>query len=210
MNLAQFIACGVHPTQARLFVDPISRYAGQFACSTPNRLAAFLGQAMHESNRFQSLEESLFYRDPARLAGIFSRAFHTPADASPYVSASGDNRSVALACRVYANVNGNGDEASGDGWRFRGRGPFQLTGRANYLAQGQKAGRDWITNPDDVSSPDGGTLAAFVFFVSIGGPSLADSWAIDDITRRINPAMLGAADRRQLTDNALLALKGTS
>ncbi len=208
MLLGQLVACGVAPTQARLYVDPVSRYAGQFSCDSPLRLAAFLGQAIHESNAFVSTEESLFYRDPAYLARIFRRAFRTPADAAPFVSKPGDDRSKRLANRVYAGVNGNGDEASGDGWRFRGRGPFQLTGRANYLSAGLRGGRDWLAAPDDVATPDGGTLAAFVFFVKVGGPALADSWSIDDLTRRVNPAMLGAAHRQQLSDNALLALKG--
>ena len=107
---------------------------------------------------------------------------------------------------VYANKNGNGDEASRDGWRFRGRGLFQLTGRANYLAAGAALGRPYLELPEVVSLPPDAALSAGWFWASADCNALADSWQIDLITKRINgPGMLATAERRSAADEAMRA-----
>jgi putative chitinase len=95
--------------------------------TTPRRLCAFLGQVFVETGGFTSMVENLNYRDPARLDAIFS-AVHGIDDAKALIRRGPE----AIANRVYANRLGNGDEASGDGWRYRGSGYKQLTGRTNY------------------------------------------------------------------------------
>ena len=204
MTLADLIACGVAPTQARLFIDPVSRWCPAFGIVSPVRLAAFLAECIVESGAFVKMEESFFYRDPVRLAGVFRRAFKNPSDAVPFTLGKDPK---GLASRVYAGVNGNGDEASGDGWRFRGRGPFQLTGRANYLLHGQAVGRDWIAYPDEVSTPSGGVLAACSFWKACGFNAPADASDIDTISRGINPAGLALVERAQRFSECLQALR---
>src|SRR5215469_2396136 len=111
--------------------------------NTPQRLCHFMGQIYVESAGFTRLEENLHYRDPARLVALF-RAVKDTADAAALI-AQGPQ---AIANRVYANRLGNGDEASGDGWRYRGSGYKQLTGRGNYRSIGSMIGMDLEGQPE--------------------------------------------------------------
>jgi putative chitinase len=112
-----------------------------------------------------------------------------------------------LANRVYANRLGNGDEASGDGWAFRGSGMLQLTGRLNFRRSAAGCGRPYETDPQLVRQPAGACLTAAWYWASILGNELADTSQIDVITARIaGPAMLGADERRSRFDDNLRAL----
>ncbi len=108
---------------------------------------------------------------------------------------------------MYSSRLGNGDEASGDGWKYRGRGPIQITGKDNYRSSGVAIGVDYLTNPELVAlSPDGARTAGW-FWDHIGGNSLADNSDIDALTKRINGGMTGAADRRARFDTNLQLLR---
>lgn len=194
MDLSQLIACGVAPTQARAFIGPINAHCPRFLINTRSRMAAFLAEGMWESANFAKLEESFFYREPASLVKTFSRAFRSSIDAVPYVMGKDIK---GLANKVYAGVAGNGDEASGDGWKFRGRG-CGITGRGNYERLGSMVARDWLSNPDDVATPDGAILSFCAYWTWRQLNQPADGSDIDAVTRKINPAMFGAAQRRQL------------
>ena len=112
----------------------------------------------------------------------------------------------AKANRVYANRLGNRDEASGDGWRFRGRGLKQLTGRANYLDAAEALARPYVEQPGLVAEPLDACLTAAWFWHNVKGNILADSAQWDAITRAVNgPAMLQAAQRRQYAEEAVRA-----
>ena len=148
VTLDRLIEAGVHPTQARNFLEPLQEAAHQFGIDTPARFAAFLAQAMHESAGLTRLEEGLIYRTPERIMAVWPSRFPSIADAMPMV-----RNPRGLANRVYAGRMGNGDEASGDGWRFRGRGIFQLTGRDNYRRAGIACGRPYESAPDVVADP---------------------------------------------------------
>ena len=114
----------------------------------------------------------------------------------------------ALANRVYANKNGNRDEASGDGWEYRGRGLFQLTGAENYKAAERTLHRPYTIQPDFVVLPQDAALTAAWFWVDRGCKALADKDDIDGCTRAINGrAMLGKEDRRTRYAEALRALQ---
>jgi putative chitinase len=157
--------------------------------NSPARQAAFIGQLAHESNQFQRLVERMSYR-AERLLVVWPKRFPTPESARPYVQ-----NPQKLANHVYANRLGNGDEASGDGYRFRGSGPLQLTGRANHAAAGKAIGVDLIANPGALLTPRVGLDAAGWFWKSNGLNELAD---IDDyigITKRINGGLTGLDDR---------------
>ena len=110
----------------------------------------------------------------------------------------------AIANRVYANRLGNGNEASGDGWRYRGSGYKQLTGRANYRDIGRIVGIDLENEPEKARDPAEAAKVAFAFWDSRGCSPLADVGDLDEITERVNgPAKLGLAERRMATFRAM-------
>lgn len=199
--IADLIAAGIPPTQARLFADPIERAFARFGINTQARKAAFVAQAAHESANFTRLEESLYYRTPERIRAMWPNRVPNLADATKLC-----RNPEALANRVYANRLGNGDESSGDGWLYRGRGLFQLTGRANYMAAGEALGAPYKAQPELVAHPEHAAMTAGWYWAASGLNDLADSAQIDAITRRINgPAMVAADERRSLFDEALRA-----
>ena len=202
ITVRALIDAGVAPTQARLFAQPLDAACGAFGITGRRPLAAFLAQALHESARLTALEESLWYRDPVRIASIFRSAFRSPSEAAPFARSP-----ERLANRVYAGRLGNGDEASGDGWRYRGRGLFQLTGRDNYRRAALAIGRPYVEQPGLVAQPHDAALTAAWYWASRSLSELALTADIDTITRAVNgPAMLGRRERADLYAQALHAL----
>jgi predicted chitinase len=131
-------------------VDALDAAMGRFEIDTPLRMAAFVAQLAHESGQLQRWTKNLSYRWE-RLRVVFPRYFRTDAEAQAF-----DRQPERIANRVYADRMGNGPEASGDGWRYRGRGPIQLTGRDNYRACGAAIGADLIGEPNVVATPGPG------------------------------------------------------
>lgn len=190
--IERLIAAGVHPTQAKAFAEPLKAAMALFDISTEERQAAFLAQCMIESQGFTRLEENLYYTTPARVNAFFS-AITTDAEAALYI-----RNPKALANKVYANRNGNGDEASGDGWAYRGRGLIQLTGRANYKAasEGVGMGAVYLHKPALVAEPSDAALTAAWYWESRGCNQMIDAGNFDATTRLINgPAMLHKHER---------------
>jgi putative chitinase len=199
--IAELIAAGVTPSLARVFADPIRQTFDRFGIDNAPRRAAFVAQAIHESAGFARLEESLYYRKPERIRDIWPRRVPDLAGAARLT-----RNPKALANRVYADRLGNGSEASGDGWRYRGRGLFQLTGRANYAEAAAALGRPYVAQPELVALPLDAALTAGWYWQRNDLNDLADGSQIDAITKRINgPAMVAADERRSLFDEALLA-----
>ena len=166
---------------------------------TPRRLCHFLGQVFVETAGFTVLEENLNYRDPVRLDMVFSAVRGT--DDARALIAKGPQ---AIANRVYANRLGNGDEASGDGWRYRGSGYKQLTGRANFRAIGTIVNIDLEGGPDIAREPMAAAKVAFAFWDACKCSPLADAGDIETITEKVNgPARLGLAERREATLRAM-------
>jgi putative chitinase len=165
--------------------------------TTPRCVAAFLGQCAVESAGFRAVEEDLGY-SAARLCEVWPNRF-------PNVEAAAAcaHQPEALANRVYANRLGNGDEASGDGWRFRGRGLIQITGRGNYLRFAQAMGMTLDQAVEHAATRTGAADSAAWFWSVNGLNALADSWSVDSITRKINGGMAGAAERTRLCEAAL-------
>jgi len=202
ITLQQLVDCGIDRDVAGQFELPLDAAMTAFTINTPKRAAAFLAQAAHESIGFTRLQENLSYSTPERLVEVFKNRFNGLADAAQYL-----RQPEKLANRVYANRLGNGDEPSGDGWRFRGRGLFQLTGRANYMAAGDGLGTDYKANPDLVAEPPDAAFTAAWYWAVGNLNAMADVGQIDVITRRINgPAMLGADERRALYQRFLQVL----
>ena len=170
--------------------------------STPQRQAAFLAHCILESAHFTRLEENLFYTTPERIRAVWPSRFRNAEEAAPFA-----RNPKALANRVYAHRNGNGDEASGDGWRYRGRGLFQLTGRANYAAAGRGVGRPYEAEPERVAEPTDACLTAAWFWTTNGGNARIDRGDFNGTTRMVNgPAMLHARERLALYQQGVEAL----
>lgn len=165
--------------------------------SSTLRVAHFMGQMAHESSGFSTLKESLNYRDPARLDAMFS-AVKGVADAKALIAKGQE----AIANRVYGGRMGNGPEASGDGWRYRGRGIVQITGKENYQRFGKIAGLDLVNNPDLAMDPKNAVDIAIAYWTHHNLNALADKDDCEGITRKINGGLNGLAHRAQLTTDA--------
>jgi putative chitinase len=170
----------------------IPEVVAKFEINTALRLAHFLAQCGHESGGFKIAAENLNYSAKG-LRGIFGKYFKTDAEA-----AACERQPQKIANKVYANRMGNGSEASGDGYKFRGRGFIQLTGRDNYTAFGKSIGVDIASNPDLVGSQYQLASAAW-FWNKNGLNKLADGGASDavvtSITKRVNGGTIGLPDR---------------
>lgn len=159
--------------------------------NTSLRLCHFLAQIIHESGHFKYKSENLNYSAKA-LRSVFGKYFKTDAIANEYA-----RKPEKIANRVYANRMGNGDEASGDGWKYRGRGLIQLTGKCNYDACGKAIGLDLLGNPDLLTeSAEASVLAACWFWNKNGLNQFADKDDITTITKRINGGTNGLEDRK--------------
>ena len=171
----------------------------RYEIDTPARMAAFLAQLAHESGQLQRWSEDLSYRWQ-RLRQVFPKYFKTDADAQEF-----DRQKERIANRVYGGRLGNGPEASGDGWRYRGRGPIQLTGKDNYRACGADIGVDLVNEPERLETPEVGCLAAAWFWTKRGLNALADAGDFVAITKKINGGLIGLEDREAFWEQAKAA-----
>jgi putative chitinase len=163
-----------------------------FGVNTPLRLAHFLAQCGHESGGFRLTQENLNYSAKG-LMGIFKKYFPTQALADAYA-----RKPEKIANKVYGNRMGNGPETSGEGFKFRGRGYIQLTGKQNYTAFDAAVPDDILANPDLVSTKH--ALASAAWFWKKNGLNLiADTGSstevVTKITKRVNGGTIGLADR---------------
>lgn len=188
----------------RAFVPHLRLAAGNAEIDTDGRVAAFVAQAAHESAEFTRLEENLNYSAEALLKTWPTR-FITKQQADLYA-----RRPEKIANFVYANRIGNGDEVSGDGFNFRGRGVFQLTGRANYRSASIAiAGNDWllVNNPELVAMPEYAAETAAWYWESNHLNEFADSGDFALLTRKINGGTTGLRERTAYLYRAIEALK---
>jgi putative chitinase len=161
---------------------------------TPEQTAHFFGQAHHETGGFRLWVENLNY-SAELLVRVWPRHF------TPEIAAQYARQPERIGNRAYANRMGNGNEASGDGWRFRGRGAFQLTGRDNYIAYTRSSANAALTTPDRVAT-DWAFDSAVWFFRSRRiheRATVVNDAAILSVTRLINGGTHGLADRLRRT-----------
>ena len=184
------------------WVEPLNETFEKFGISTPKQQAAFIGQCSHECGNFTKLEEGLSYAAD-RLMKIWPRRFPNMEIAQRYA-----RNPKALANNVYANRMGNRDEASGDGYRFRGRGCIQTTGHSAYFHAGQALGVDFVMQPDLVAMPKYAALTAGFFWDTHKLNAFADSQDYVTMTKRINGGTIGLDDRKAHIAQALAVLGG--
>jgi putative chitinase len=180
-----------HVPQA--IIDQIPDTAARFGITTPLRLAHFLSQASHESGGFRAFSENLNYSAKG-LCGIFRKYFPSVTIAMQY-----ERKPEKIANRVYSSRMGNGNEASGDGWKYRGRGALQTTGKSNYqdFANFMQM-PEIMSNPDLVATRYALASAAF-FFKKNNLWGICDQGASDEVvkklTKRINGGQIGILER---------------
>jgi putative chitinase len=182
------------------WVDALNATFERFDISNALRQAAFIGQAGHECGNFRIMEENLNYRAES-LMKVWPRRFPTLEFAKEY-----ERNPKKIANMVYANRMGNRDEASGDGYRFRGRGAFQTTGHSGYYHAGQALGEDFVMNPDLVATPTYAALTAGFFWDTHKLNQYADSRNYKTMTKKINGGLIGYEERVKHINHALEVL----
>lgn len=174
-----------------LFTVPLVNAMARYQISESNRrMAAFLAQVAHESACLKYTSENLNY-SATGLLKVFGKYF-SPDQAQQYA-----RNPEMIANRVYANRMGNGPEESGDGWKYRGRGLIQLTGRDNYELLSHALGVDFIKDPDLLEKPAAAALSAGWYWHTNGLNTIADIDGFERITRKINGGLNGLADRKE-------------
>jgi putative chitinase len=173
------------------YIEAFNKILPSYQINLPLRLAHFFAQIIYESGNLHSKEENLNY-SAQRLREVFPKYFKTDDIASKYAK-----NPEKIANRVYCNRMGNGNESSGDGWKFRGRGLIQLTGRDNYKACGDALKLDLLANPDLLcQSPENIVRSACWYWASKNLNKLADADDIMAITKRVNGGLNGLESRK--------------
>ena len=186
----QLAACIGNNPYLEQWCDALNKILPDYDINTPQRVAAFIAQAAHESGNFTALHENLNYRAET-LMKVFPKYFPTDALAQQYA-----HQPEMIANRVYANRMGNGDEASGDGFRYCGRGLIQLTGKSNYQAFADRVQMPLEDVPAYLQTFEGAVQSACWFWESNNLNQYADSGDILAMTKRINGGTIGLADRQ--------------
>lgn len=191
----RLLALCPQPTSDRIakLSETLDDRAEEFGVTTHLRRAHFIAQVAHESGGFKRLSENLNYSE-SRIIEIFPRLKARAKELA--------NQPEKLANAAYADRLGNGDEASGDGWRYRGQGWIQLTGRDNYRDIGASLGADLVGSPSKASEPVTATLIALTFWRGRRCNDAADDDDVARVTRLINGGLNGFEDRQRLTREA--------
>ena len=182
------------------WVGPLNETFAKFNIATVDEQAAVIGQYSHESNHFRTLQENLNYR-PETLHQLWPQRFPTMEIAAQYA-----HQPEKIANKVYANRMGNRDEASGDGFRFHGRGLPQLTGHDLYFHFGQFIGEDLVANPDLVATPKYAAMAGGWYWKTHNLSAAADVEDWVKVTKIINGGTFGLEERVSLTKHAIAVL----
>ena len=200
MNVQQFQAIVGNNPYAEHWVEALEKCWPDYDITTPLRQAAFMGECCVESAKFTAIQENLNYR-AASLNAQWKSHFPTLEIAQQY-----EHKPEQIANKAYENRMGNGPEESGDGWKFRGKGLIQLTGRTNY----QGFADSISMNIDDAAAYletfEGCVQSACYFWESHNLNALADQGNIDQISKIINGGTLGIEERRHFYQVALQAL----
>jgi putative chitinase len=211
-DVTHLAAAGVRRELAERWLDGVRAACLEYQINTPQRIAAFLSQCAHESAGFTALEENLNYR-AVTMATVWPTRFAVrvpdPRDPKKTVPQKGpDGRNLpnafalaierkpeAIANAVYGGRMGNGPIESGEGWRYRGRGLKQLTGKDNYTRCGRALQIDLVGNPDLLLQPGPAARSAAWFWQTNNCSTFADRGDIEGLTRRINGGLIGLDDR---------------
>lgn len=201
---AKLTLCLAPNKEAHLWFDPLTMILPDYGITTVDRVAAFLAQTGHESASFKTLSENLNYGWEG-LRKIFGKYFPTDALAKEY-----ERKPEKIANKVYASRMGNGNEASGDGWKFRGKGLIQITGKDNTRACSKAIFGDerLVQDPAWLLTKEGALKSACWFWNERKLNELADKHDILTMTKKINGGTIGLEDRKAKFEKFLGILKG--
>jgi putative chitinase len=190
--------------EPEFWFNAMNEYLPKFGITTAARVAGFVAQGQHESADFTVLQENLNYSAKG-LRGVFGKYFPDDAIAAQYAK-----KPIMIANRVYGGRMGNGPEASGDGYKFRGRGILQLTGRANYTQCSRDLfGDDTLADdPDLVRTPEYAIITACWFWYKNKLNEICDKGDIVLLSKRINGGTIGLEDRIKHWNDALDVFEG--
>ena len=199
------------------WIDAIVQTCAEFEINTPQRVAGFLAQTSHESGGYTMLSENLNYRAATLAACWPTRFAELGPDKKPKKTDKGAliptkvaeaiaGKPELIANMVYSSRMGNGPAESGEGWKFRGRGLKQLTGKDNYVRCGAALGLDLVGNPDLLLQPVYAARSAGWFWKTNGLASFADAGDIKGMTKKINGGFIGLEQRQKLYDKVLAAI----
>lgn len=217
-DLTHLLAAGLRQAVAERWLEGTRAACLEFGINTPQRIAGFLSQCAHESAGFTMLEENLNYR-AATMATVWPRRFaELGPDGKPKKDAQGKNvpnkfalaierKPEAIANAVYSNRMGNGPLESGEGWKYRGRGLKQLTGKDNYTRCGKALNLDLVETPDLLLTPSPAARSAAWFWANNGCNAFADKGDVEGLTRRINGGLIGIDDRRRRHQAVMRAMQ---
>jgi putative chitinase len=212
-KVEHIVAAGVKQATAQNWVDAVAAACQEFNINTPQRIAGFLSQCAHESGGFERLQENLNYSADG-MAGIWPRRFAVLGPDGKPVKKDGKNQpnKFALALHrkpemianvVYSGRMGNGPTESGEGWKYRGRGLKQLTGKTNHSNCSKGLGVDLVDNPDLLLEPIYAARSAAWFWSTNKCNVFADAEDIEGLTRRINGGLIGLEDRKKRYASAM-------
>jgi putative chitinase len=193
----------IDPSLADAFNETFER----FGILTPLQQASWIGQCGHECGNFKIMEENLNYR-AATLLKLFPRTPKRAWGFTPEEAAAYEKQPKKIANRIYGNRMGNRDEASGDGFRFRGSGFLQLTGHSNFYHAGKALGEDFVMQPELVRTPKYAAQTAGWFWQTHKLNQIADGRDFVTMTKRINGGTIGLDDRIKHINQALAVLGG--
>jgi putative chitinase len=205
-QIHHIVAAGVKQATAEKWSRAVALACQEFGIDTPQRIAGFLSQCAHESGGFERLQENLNYSAEG-MAGIWPKRFAIFGPDGKPVKKDGKNQpnKFALALHrkpemianvVYSSRMGNGPIESGEGWKYRGRGLKQLTGKSNHIECSQGLGVDLVENPDLLLEPTYAARSAAWFWQKNKCNTFADVGDIEGLTKRINGGLIGIADRK--------------
>lgn len=200
------------------WIDAIVSTCQEFEINTPQRIAAFLAQTSHESGGYTMLSENLNYR-AATLAACWPNRFAVLGSDKKPIKENGKlvptvvanniaGKPELIANLVYSSRMGNGPAESGEGWKFRGRGLKQLTGKDNYTRCGSALGIDLVSNPDLLLEPTYAAKSAAWFWKTNKLSDFADAGDIKGMTKKINGGFIGLEQRQALYDACLKSILG--
>lgn len=212
------VCTGSSLVKAQEWLPFIQMVLKAFNITSKKRVAAFLAQIGHESAGLKALEENLNYSAtglantwPNRYAQRNSKGAYVKSPDGKFVPNSLgvklSRKPQAIANNCYANRMGNGNEASGDGWKYRGRGLKQLTGKSNYAKLTLETGIDFVTDPDKLLDPGYALISACWFWDDNNLSPIADRGDFELLTRKINGGLIGYKQRLALYEKAMKILK---
>lgn len=202
ITVANLVIGGIPPKTAFRVCPALVDACARFEINTPAQQGGFVGQCAVESLDFTQAEEQLSYGSVERICAVFR--FIKAEEAIGLV-----RNPEKLANRVYSNRLGNGPPESGDGWRYRGRGFIQITGRANYAQAAETCGLPFLADPDSVAKEVGASQSAAAFWDDHGCSDLATLGEWDRITRIVaGPSMMFARQRAERSAAFAAAFSG--